>query len=109
MTARVYQPVLAEITTALFACPDCGAVVWHALCGEHDSWHTLGDDQDHQIAESLDEHASQIVRLQQQAGDLESTTYRLDDAVRDVGYRADDAQRTAERAADAASSASRGW
>lgn len=118
-SARSYQVVLPEITTALFACPDCGAVVWHALRDKHDqlheqidgligtSWrHTELLDTD---GERLDEHASQLVSAFSQIGDVERSAYRLDDQVRDLGYRVDEAQRTAERAADAAASASRGW
>lgn len=36
---RTYKPVLMEITTALFACPDCGAIVWYTERPKHDRFH----------------------------------------------------------------------
>lgn len=112
--ARRYEHVTAEMAGEMSACSDCGAVVWSR--GKHDNLHTQIDgligtswrhsdllDSDEQ---RLDDHAGQIAAIQGQVGDLQSSTYRLDDAVRDVGYRADEAQRAAERAAD---SSSRGW
>lgn len=36
---REYRPVLGELTTALFACPDCGSVVWYSLRDKHDQLH----------------------------------------------------------------------
>jgi len=123
LTRREYVPVLTEITTAVFACSDCGAVVWYSLRDAHDGWHKQADDRREQIEaliattwrhtelldtdeQRLDDHAGQIASLQNQAGDLESQAHRLDDAVRDVGYRVDEAVRASERAADAAA---RGW
>lgn len=116
MTARQYQPVLQEITTALFACPDCGAIVWYALRAKHDQLHTQIDgliagswkhaellDAD---GDRLNEHANQIAGIQGQVGDLDSSLRRLSSDVTDVGYRVDDAKRTAD---DAARNASRGW
>lgn len=109
---REYRPVMGEITTALFACPDCGAVVWYSLREKHDQLHEqVGALIDTTWRQSelldgderrLDEHAEQIAVLQDKTGDLEHSTYRLDDAVRDIGYRADEAQRAAD-------SSSRGW
>lgn len=117
--ARIYQPILAEITTALFACPDCGAVVWYALRVKHDQLHEQVDalidtthaqagqiDGLHEFVERLEDL---VVRARQEADDADTRARRAEDAARDAGYRADDAMRTAERAADAANNAARGW
>lgn len=116
MSAREYRLVLGEVTTALFACPDCGAVVWYSLREKHDQLHeqiealiatTWRQSELLDTDESrLDDHAGQIAHLQSQVDSLDSSVYRLDDTVRDIGYRADEAQRAAERAAD---TSSRGW
>lgn len=116
MTGRQYQPVLQEITGALFACPDCGAIVWYALRAKHDQLHqqidnlTVATLRQSELLDAdgdrLNEHANQIAGIQGQVGDLDSSLRRLSSDVTDVGYRVDDAKRTAD---DAARNASRGW
>lgn len=109
---REYRPVMGEITTALFACPDCGAVVWYSLREKHDQLHEqVGAliDTTWQQSELLDGDELEIANVRRQVDDLDSSVRRLDSDVRDLGYRVDDVQRAAERAQSAADSAGRGW
>jgi hypothetical protein len=81
MSARRYEQVLGEITTGIFACPDCGAVVWYSRREVHDGWHQQADNRREQVEalidttrthddlldrdeQRLDMHADQIVALQ---------------------------------------------
>lgn len=83
MSAREYRAVLPDLTGSadLFACSDCGAVVWRAGIALHDSHHHRVDVLAEQIRaliataqrhtemldtaeQRLDYHAEQLVHLQ---------------------------------------------